>query len=222
VRSRSAALLRLPSSATARKVRNCLRSIGCLKCLFPQASYADFCPCSKGPRPAIGRRFAATGRPAMTAGESYLTHRYQLRWPNRLPRCVVRLRLPLHRGGPRRATRWFIDRLQIRGECPGRTCTGRVVLLQEQEQCEAEAALGKTSGAVVAFRATVFEQSCGRLALIEILRLRHVTGQHGNGAERKQTAPHALQRDKLKSQIHAPVAPRSSAARNVSANVGCS
>jgi hypothetical protein len=28
-RSRSAALLRLPSSATARKVRNCLRSIGC-------------------------------------------------------------------------------------------------------------------------------------------------------------------------------------------------
>jgi len=120
---------------------------------------------------------------------------------DRGPRCARRRSRRLRRGGSRSAALWSIDGLQIRGERPGRTRTGRVVLLQEQEQRKSEAALGKTACAAMTCRATVRKQLGGRFALIEILSVRPAADQHRHCANGEQTAPQFR-------YLHAPVALR--------------
>jgi hypothetical protein len=57
------------------------------------------------------------------------------------------------------------------------------MLLQEQEQRQPEAALGKTACAVMTGRATIRKQPFGRFALIEILGVRRTADQQRNGAK---------------------------------------
>jgi hypothetical protein len=57
------------------------------------------------------------------------------------------------------------------------------VLLQEQVEREAEAALGKTACASMTCRATIRKQPRGRFALIEILGVRRTADQHRNYAK---------------------------------------
>jgi hypothetical protein len=66
------------------------------------------------------------------------------------------------------------------------------VLLQEQEQRESEAALGKTACAAMTCRATVGKQLGGRFALIEILGVCRSADQRSNCAKGEQTAPQSL------------------------------
>ena len=76
-----------------------------------------------------------------------------------------------------------IDGLQIGGERPGRAGIARVVLLQEQEERETEAALGETSCAAMTCRAIVGKQPGDRFALIEILGVCRAADQHSNCAK---------------------------------------
>src|SRR6266481_2203877 len=70
---------------------------------------------------------------------SGLLRRHRCGRTDRGPRCARRRRRRLRRGGSRSAALRSIDGLQIRGERPGRTRTGRVVLLQEQVERQSEA-----------------------------------------------------------------------------------
>jgi hypothetical protein len=79
------------------------------------------------------------------------------------------------------------------------------VLLQEQEQRETEASLGKTARAAMTCRATIRKQPGGRFALVEILSVCGTAGQHTNCAKRKQTTPQLLQRHEFRRYLHAAV-----------------
>ncbi len=63
------------------------------------------------------------------------------------------------------------------------------MILQEQEQREAEAALGKTARAVMTRRAPIRKQPGRRFALVEILGVGHTACQRRNGAKGEQAAP---------------------------------
>lgn len=141
-----------------------------------------------------------------------LTRRHRLQRAKRGPRRAVCRRLRLCRYGARWVAPWRIDGLQIRGERPGRTRIAGVVLLQEQEQRQTEAALGKSAGAVMTSHATIRKQFGGRFSLIEILGMRCSAAQHGNGDEHKQPVPQLLRRDKPRGYLHAPVVLRTRAA----------
>src|SRR5277367_4090569 len=93
------------------------------------------------------------------------------------------MRRRLGRGGPRSAVGRIIQRLQIGGQRPGRAGIAGVVILQEQVQCEAEAALGKTACAAMTGRATIRKQPGRRFARIEVLGARWAADQQRNDAK---------------------------------------
>jgi hypothetical protein len=62
------------------------------------------------------------------------------------------------------------------------------MLLQEQIEREAEAALGQSSRAVMAGHAAIRKQSCARFAFIEILRSRRHQDQQRSDAKGEQDA----------------------------------
>jgi hypothetical protein len=57
------------------------------------------------------------------------------------------------------------------------------MLLQEHEERNTEAALGKTSCAAMTCRTTIRKQPRGRFALIEILSVCHSPDEHISGAQ---------------------------------------
>jgi hypothetical protein len=71
------------------------------------------------------------------------------------------------------------------------------MLLQEQEEREPEAALGKTACAAMACRTTIRKQPRGRFALIEILSMCRGTDEDNNGSEDERTAPQFWLRHEL-------------------------
>ena len=71
------------------------------------------------------------------------------------------------------------------------------MLLQEQEEREPEATLGKTACAAMTCRTTIREQPRGRFALIEILGLCRSADEHKNGPEGERTAPQSWLRLQL-------------------------
>jgi hypothetical protein len=133
--------------------------------------------------------------------------RYRRGRADRGPRCAGRSRRRLGRAGSRSAALRSIDGRQIGGQRPGRARTARIVLLQEQEQRQSEAALGKTACAVMTCRATVRKQPFGGFALIEILGVRHSADQHRNCAKDEQTARPLLRRHTFRRTLHVAVAP---------------
>ena len=84
---------------------------------------------------------------------------------------------------PRRLAVAHYRRTEIGGERPGRSSIARVVLLQEQEERETEAAFGETSCAAMTCRAIVGKQHGDRFALIEILGVCRAADQHSNCAK---------------------------------------
>jgi hypothetical protein len=71
------------------------------------------------------------------------------------------------------------------------------MLLQEQEEREPEAALGKTACAAMTCRATIRKQPRGRLALIEILGMGRSADERKNGSKDKRIAPQFWLRHEL-------------------------
>jgi hypothetical protein len=71
------------------------------------------------------------------------------------------------------------------------------MLLQEQEEREPEAALGKTACAAMTCRTTIREQPRGRFALIEILSMCRSAREHKNCSEDERTAPQFRLRHEL-------------------------
>ena len=71
------------------------------------------------------------------------------------------------------------------------------MLLQEQEEREPEAALGKTACAAMTCRTTIRKQPRGRFALIEILSVCRSADEHKNGSEDERTAPQFWLRHEL-------------------------
>jgi hypothetical protein len=63
------------------------------------------------------------------------------------------------------------------------------MLLQEQEEREPEAALGKTACGAMTCRTTIRKQARGRFALIEILSICRSADECQNGSEDERTAP---------------------------------
>ena len=63
------------------------------------------------------------------------------------------------------------------------------MLLQEQEEREPEAALGKTACGAMTCRTTIRKQARGRFALIEILSICRSADEYQNGSENERTAP---------------------------------
>src|SRR5712675_2314820 len=103
----------------------------------------------------VGGYFSELKRRCFGPVTRLLLRRHRRGRTDRGPRCARRRRRRLRRGGPRSAALWSIDGLQIRGERPGRTRTGRVVLLQEQVERQSEAPLGETACAAMTCCATV-------------------------------------------------------------------
>jgi len=101
----------------------------------------------------------------------------------------------LLRGSSRPALR-NVNGRQIRSELPGRARTGRIMVLQEQEQRRAEAALGETSRAAMTGHATIRKQPRARFALIEILSVCHSPEEQIRGAENEKTPPQSWLRHK--------------------------
>jgi hypothetical protein len=99
------------------------------------------------------------------------------------------MRRPVRRASPRSAALWSVDGLQISGELPGCARIAHVMLLQEQEERETEAALGKTVCAAMTCRATIRKQPRRRFALIEILSVCRGSDEQINDAEERQIPP---------------------------------
>ena len=71
------------------------------------------------------------------------------------------------------------------------------MLLQEHEEREPEAALGKTACAAMTCHATIRKQLRSRFALIEILSMCRSADEHNNGSEDERIAPQFWLRHKL-------------------------
>jgi len=99
--------------------------------------------------------------------------------------------------GPRPATSGTFGRLQIGGERPGLAGIGHVVVFQEHEELELDAALGQSARAVMACAAAIREQLLRGFSLIEILRACPGTDQHrhcATGDESPQPPVHSHRR----------------------------